>query len=323
MNKELVSIVLPIYGVENYLHKCVDSIIKQTYTNLEIILVDDGSPDNCPQICDEYKEKDNRIIVIHKENGGLSDARNAGLSVATGDYISFIDSDDYISKDFVETLMNVLLSKNADIVECGVTFVDEDNKILKTRNIQENSLELDKIDALKRLILERGVYQTVWNKLYRRKVIGEDLFPVGKLNEDEYWTYKVIEKSDKVIVIDKAMYFYLQRKASIMGNQYSIKRFDGLKAKIERYDDLKIYNELSGCLDSALMYDLLFHYQSAIHNLKGNEKKNVVNYIKASLKKAKHLNLEYVSKKYRVWFFWFRRCPYLISKIRNILGIGL
>ena len=123
----LISVIVPIYNVEKYLDRCVGSIINQTYKNLEIILVDDGSPDNCPQMCDDYAKKDSRIKVVHKENGGLSDARNAGMKVATGEYVSFIDSDDYISLDFYETLLETIVDNDSDIVECSVVKFYEDN----------------------------------------------------------------------------------------------------------------------------------------------------------------------------------------------------
>ena len=124
----LISVIVPIYNVEKYLDRCVESIINQTYKNLEIILVDDGSPDNCTQMCDDYAKKDSRIRVVHKENGGLSDARNAGMEVATGEYVSFIDSDDYISLDFYETLFQTMIDNDSDIVECSVVKFYENGK---------------------------------------------------------------------------------------------------------------------------------------------------------------------------------------------------
>ncbi len=133
MNQK-ISVIVPIYKVENYLHRCVDSIINQTYTNLEIILVDDGSPDNCPMICDKYVKKDSRIRVIHKKNGGLSDARNAGINIATGEYIGFVDSDDYISLHFYQRLMNVMKVSDSDIVECEIKKFKDNDKIYDIEN---------------------------------------------------------------------------------------------------------------------------------------------------------------------------------------------
>ena len=156
----LLSVIVPIYNVEDYLNRCVDSIINQTYKNLEIILVDDGSPDNCPQMCDDYAKKDSRIRVVHKENGGLSDARNAGMKVATGEYVSFIDSDDYISLDFYETLFQTMVDNDSDIVECSVVKFYENEKFdeysddLKVTNYET-------VDALDGLIIENPFKQHV------------------------------------------------------------------------------------------------------------------------------------------------------------------
>ena len=163
---DLISVIVPIYKVEEYLDCCIRSIINQTYSNLEIILVDDGSPDGCPEICDAWVKKDSRIKVIHKENGGLSDARNAGMVIASGEYVAFIDSDDRVESEFIQKLYNVITEHNADIAECAVSYVDENGNILRVRNSAPIT-EMGKIEALHRLVLEDGVFQTVWNKLYR------------------------------------------------------------------------------------------------------------------------------------------------------------
>ena len=212
----LISIIVPIYKVEKYLCRCVDSILNQTYVNLEIILVDDGSPDDCPQICDDYAEKDNRIKVIHKENGGLSDARNAGMEIAKGKYISFIDSDDYVSLDFFETLYNTIITENSDIVECSVVKFYENNHFdsisddFSVRNFST-------VGGLSALISETLFHQHVWNKLYKSELVLDIPFAVGKLNEDEFWTYQVFGRAKRISRINKTMYFYFQRSNSIMG----------------------------------------------------------------------------------------------------------
>ena len=132
LDKPLISVIIPIYNVENYLAKCVNSVIDQNYKNLEIILVNDGSPDNCGSICDEYAQKDNRIVVIHKKNGGLSDARNAGLKISTGDFITFVDSDDYVNKDFISTLVSLIQDFEADIaISPFIHFKDDEKKVKK------------------------------------------------------------------------------------------------------------------------------------------------------------------------------------------------
>lgn len=321
--RDLVSVIVPIYNVEEYLSRCIDSIVKQTYTNLEIILVDDGSPDNCPKICDEFADKDARIKVIHKKNGGLSDARNAGLEICTGEYISFIDSDDWVHQDFIKILYDVVCENDADIAECAVSYVDESNHILRKRGISKEYLICDNIEAIRLLICEDGVYQTVWNKLYSRKSIGELKFPFGKLNEDEFWTYKVFDKTKKIAVVNTPLYNYFQRDSSIMGNVYSIRRIDGLEAVVERWRYLKKYPELDDYLTTNLMYEFLFHYQSAIRCLDFEDKKQAVAYIKKCMKEVGKPKKYLCSFKYRVWFSLFRICPFAIASLRNLLNIGL
>ena len=135
MYKPLISIIVPIYKVEKYLKKCIQSIMNQTYLNFELILVDDGSPDDCPMICDNYAKLDNRIVVLHKQNGGLSDARNAGLDVARGEYIGFVDSDDFIANNMYEKLLSGLLAEDADMAVCNFSYVDENYRFLDKRNL--------------------------------------------------------------------------------------------------------------------------------------------------------------------------------------------
>ena len=146
---DLISVIVPIYNVEQYLDRCVKSIVEQTYTNLEIILVDDGSPDNCGAMCDSWAARDNRIKVIHKENGGLSDTRNAGLGIATGDFISFIDSDDWIESAFYEKLLTAIRESNAEVAACATNFVTEDERLIRVR--QAATGPIGRMDALRRL----------------------------------------------------------------------------------------------------------------------------------------------------------------------------
>lgn len=212
--------------------------MNQTYKNLEIILVDDGSPDRCPQMCDDYAEKDSRIKVVHKNNGGLSDARNAGMAVATGEYISFIDSDDYVSDDFFECLLNVMNKENSDIAECSVVKFYEDNRF------DEFSDDLsvktyDTQDAMSALIAENPFHQHVWNKLYKTELVKDIPYAVGKLNEDEFWTYRVFGRANKVARLNKTMYYYFQRSSSIMGVGYNIRRLDALEGKANRQNILR------------------------------------------------------------------------------------
>ena len=194
---EKISVIVPIYNVEQYLRRCIDSIINQTYKNLEIILVDDGSPDNCGQICDDYAKKDTRIKVIHKKNGGLSDARNVGLEVCTGDYISFVDSDDWIELNTYEIMMKSMNEYNADMVVSNINYVYKDK--VESKYSEDKIRCFNKEEAMKELIKDGLVQAVVWNKLYKRVVIDNLRFKVGKLNEDEFFTYKICAKAERIV----------------------------------------------------------------------------------------------------------------------------
>ena len=182
--EEKISVVIPVYKVEPYLDQCIQSVVEQTYTNLEIILVDDGSPDHCPAMCDAWSKRDNRIKVIHKENGGLSDARNAGLAIATGQYISFIDSDDWISLDMFEVLVGMLRETDAQIVECGTVLVypqSKPQKMSAPARVELSVKEYSTEEAMRHLLIEDEFSPMVWNKLYCRECVSDIRFEVGKM----------------------------------------------------------------------------------------------------------------------------------------------
>lgn len=322
---ELISVIVPIYKVEAYLDRCVQSIVNQTYTNLEIILVDDGSPDQCPQMCDTWAKKDARVRVVHKENGGLSDARNAGLSIAGGEYIAFVDSDDAVEPNYLSSLYQAMRQEKADIAECGVLLVGEDGEVLRERCCEEECLAMDRIEALRRLVLEQGVFQTVWNKLYRRSVIEGIPFEKGKYHEDEFWTYRVFEQAQRIAVIRKPLYRYLQRSASIMGDGYSLKRLDGLEARAQRMRVLQKYSELAELTRQQFVLDCMYHWQCACRYLSGEEKAYAVRRIRTLLKETEPVrwNRLTLKMKYKVWYALFRRMPKLAVSVRNRLRIGI
>lgn len=215
---ELISVIVPIYKVENYLEKCVNSIINQTYKNLEIILVDDGSPDNCPKICDDLSKKDKRIKVIHKKNGGLSDARNAGIEVAKGKYLSFIDSDDYIDSDMLEYLLTELKNNNADVSICG-KYVNYENGNEEKNNDSKEKVVMDKREALIKINSFCGFDMSTCDKLYKKYLFDDVRFPYGKKCEDFYTMYKIFDKCEEKIVYNAdAKYHYFQRAGSISRN---------------------------------------------------------------------------------------------------------
>lgn len=321
---DLISVIVPIYKVEPYLDRCVESIVAQTYENLQIILVDDGSPDRCPAMCDAWAAKDSRIQVIHKENGGLSDARNAGLAAATGEYVAFIDSDDSIAPDFIQRLFDALINSGADIAECATDYVDEAGNVLRRRNAADVSC-MGREEALRRLVLEDGVYQTVWNKLYRRDVIAGILFEKGKYNEDEFWTYRIFDRMEKLAVVREPLYYYLQRFGSIIGVGYNIRRLDGLEARYMRMIELQKYESLACLTRQNLLMDCLWHYQSASRVLEGAEKISAQERI---LKIAKAIppvpRTQQTGKlTHKIWRAMFVIWPNLTAWIRNRLGIGI
>lgn len=323
MDKYLVSAIVPVYKVEEYLNQCIESIVNQTYKNIEIILVDDGSPDNCPAICDVWCKKDKRIKVVHKKNGGLSDARNAGMRVATGEYFVFIDSDDTVSSEYIEKMMCIMQQENADIVECGVNYISEEGNLLRKRGCSVERKKYTRMEALKELVYEREIYQTVWNKLYKKSVIENINFIVGKCNEDEFWTFRVFDRAQTIVAISDVLYYYLQRKSSIMGVGYTLKRLDGLQARVQRTEYLQKYDELADFTREYIWHDYLYHYQCAIKWLHDEEQKMVTDYIEKRMKDEENIHWSESSLKYRLWFRLFRKWPFTVAKFRNCLGIGI
>lgn len=320
----LISVIVPIYNVEKYLDRCVDSIINQTYKNLEIVLVDDGSLDNCPKMCDDYAEKDSRIKVVHKENGGLSDARNAGMKVATGEYVSFIDSDDYVSLDFYETLLDTIVDNNSDIVECGVVKFYEDNSFDKNSDDLKVT-NYDTLDGLEGLINENPFKQHVWNKLYKSSIALDIPYEVGKLNEDEFWTYQIFGKAKKVTRIYKTMYYYFQRGSSIMGKGYNIKRLDALEGKMNRQAYIeKNFPTLTTKAKVDLYGSCMFAYQSVLKFMSGKDKKKAIKIIKDYKNRCKLTTDEInsVTDSSKKYYKLAKLNFYLCCKIRSVLGIG-
>ena len=218
MEEYKISVIVPVYKVEEYLNKCVDSIINQTYKNLEIILVDDGSPDSCGKICDEYAKKDNRIKVIHKENGGVSSARNIGLDVATGDYVGFVDSDDWIDIDMYELLIDISIKHNCDIARC--TYRDYiDNRFKEIKN-DGKEIILNSDEAIK-LILEPKINRGVWTTLYKCKTIKNVRFSDKyKVCEDYIFNYYAMKQAEKIVIKNISKYVYVIRDKSL-SNTYN------------------------------------------------------------------------------------------------------
>lgn len=321
MYQPLVSVIVPIYKVEEYLDRCVESIVNQTYKNLEIILVDDGSPDNCPQMCDSWAEKDSRIKVVHKKNGGLSDARNAGIPFATGEIISFIDSDDWIALNMFETMLNQMLDDNSDIVSCGVKWIKEDGTVIRDVTVSNNEV-LDTQSAMKELINDNMIKQHVWNKLYKYDLIKDILFEKGKYHEDVFWSYQIVGQAHRISVITDSLYNYVQRSNSIMGEGFSAKRLDALDANELRCKYMKI--NFPALYDNALyVYIGSCHYQLQCA-VRADQPKDVIDNIKnrTSYRKTGHPTRG-ISFKQKFWYYMFTFFPMTTCRVRNRLGKGL
>lgn len=218
-----ISVIVPVYKVEKYLHRCVDSILNQSFTDFELILVNDGSPDNCPKICDEYEKKDNRIVVIHKENGGLSDARNKGIDYAfensNSEWLTFIDSDDWIHKDYLKFLYKACIENNVDISICN--FERTECEKITDKNLTQN-FELWSSEDF--YFKKHYNFTVAWGTFYKKYLFENIRYPYGKLHEDEFTSYKLIFKIKKLAYISNDLYYYFNNENSIMNN-FSDKNF--------------------------------------------------------------------------------------------------
>ena len=238
-NSPFVSIIVPVYNVEQYLPRCVDSLINQTYQNIEIILVDDGSPDNCGKICDEYAKQDQRVKVIHKPNGGLSDARNVGIENSQGDYLMFIDSDDWIELNTCEILYNASINYEADVIVFEMKLVFDDGKIMKRHRgiISHTPSHLECMQSLIYHIFDGGIFNNACNKMFHKALFNGVSFPIGRCAEDQGTVYKVLHKAKKIYVVDELLYNYYQRSGSISFVDFSPKlACDRFYLGLERID---------------------------------------------------------------------------------------
>jgi len=316
---DLISVIIPVYKVESYLNRCIESVVNQTYKNLEIILVDDGSPDNCPQMCDEWAKKDSRISVIHKKNGGLSDARNAGMQLTTGELTAFVDSDDWIEPDFLAVLWNLMVETNADISACDYQKCYEDG------TISDSGLKpavYGRADAMSALI-DGKIDHVVWNKLYKTVAIKSVLFEKGKYHEDAFWTYQIVGKAEVYSQTDYVGYNYLQRKGSIMGDIYSEKRLDAVEALCQWQIYLESnYPELVEKGREKLAFTCLYHGQLAIRTLK--ESSVVLEYLRNVFisNKPTENYMRNMKFSHRIWMFGASLSFVSACKLRNFLRIG-
>ena len=225
----LISVIVPVYNVEQYIHRCLDSIVNQTYSNIEIVAVDDGSPDRCGEICDDYAKIDKRIIVIHKPNGGLASARNAGVNVAKGDYICFVDSDDWIEKDTLKYCVNLINTESepVDIVQYGIATVSADDEIVKNkRQVIKKLRGRDILNYLMVKSTKTDTYFSVCRCIYATHLIKDETFPEGRVNEDIAYKYRVLSKASYMIDSNQIKYFYFQATGSITTDGFKKRDLD-------------------------------------------------------------------------------------------------
>lgn len=308
--EELVSVIVPVYKVEKYLDKCISSIVNQTYKNLEIILVDDGSPDNCPQICDEWVKKDTRIKVIHKPNGGLSSARNTGLDICKGEYICFVDSDDWIEPNYVHELYTTLHQNNADMSICGISNINEQGK--EIRHITPIAKSYYSNDEKFNLIAEKSIMVVIaWNKMYKKKIWKNLRYPLNKINEDEFVLFDLINNTENGISVTfQNLYNYLNRSNSITHNSNSNGIFDALTAFKERYSKVS-----SSYLKDVVGLQILSYYIALYRRFHKNP---IIKEVRAKYKKDyKYFKRHIHGLKDKIKFFIFNFIPDLLLVIKT------
>ena len=348
----MISVIVPIYNVEEYLRRCVDSLLQQTYADLEVILVDDGSPDGCGAICDAYASQEPRVRAVHKPNGGLSDARNAGLLVAAGDEIAFVDSDDWVAPDFLAAMHDALTRTGADIVECSVVKTagdaaggaafggtaiapevpsgpeDTARAIAGAREAGAPPAPAvySAEPALRELIHDGVFHQTVWNKLYRRSVLEGILFPVGRTNEDEFWTYQAFARAARIARIELPLYYYFQRPGSIMGASFSLRRLDALDAKTERQAYIEAhFPALARDARMNLFGTCTYLAQMSLRHLKGEELAAARRKLKETytICRPEKEDLAPLSARERFWPSLARLSLFGTARLKNLLRRGL
>lgn len=263
MNEPLVSIIVPVYNVEDYLRRCLDSVLAQTYKNLEIILVNDGATDGSRAICEKYVAADKRFTLIDQENKGLSGARNTGLDAMSADYLMFLDSDDYIAPTMVEELYRALIDYDADIAACHLQYIGEDELFVPSGTGEATVFQGEE---LQHILDNTGAWTMVqWNKLFKRKIFDKLRFPLGKYHEDEFVIHREIAAANCFVLINRCLYAYVQRKSSIMGNNDIKKMLDaseGFIDRVEFFDSIGWEHARNGAYFTIINYLLIIFERS-------------------------------------------------------------
>ena len=330
-----ISIIIPIYNVEAYLGQCIETVLRQTYPELEILLIDDGSKDSSGKICDNYAEKDQRIIVIHKENGGLSDARNAGIDRATGKYLAFIDSDDYVHPQYIELLYRTITASDSDMVICGFKEVAE-QEIVEYRSIAEGAVKWKALQGREKLaqLLDNNLQTVVaWNKMYRCKLWKQLRYPKGRLQEDEFVIHHLLEQADRVCYLEETLYYYRQREKSIMSHVSLKNIWDGYDALMEREQFFIEKKEKEAYKENLInqLYYAVGHYKYVEQEYQDKEllkkfRENIGTHIHDSYVKerlGKELYFQFcLFNRNPQWYFWYIRDyhqDHLVGKVMKKL----
>lgn len=295
-----ISVIIPIYKAEKYICWCLDSVLAQTYKDFEVILVDDGSPDNCPQICDEYVKKDIRVKVIHQKNGGAAAARNTGLDNADGEYISFIDADDWLEPNMLEKLVGIAEQNQADIVKCGFNDVSANKIDICTFKEQKTYTCQQQGDLLKRGCHGGILWSAFWNGIYRKDIIGNSRIPTGFINEDNYFNPMMVYNAQKVIVIPDVLYNYRELADSVSAT--GIKRpFDRGIAYIHLITDLQKKNFTFKKFDERLASEY-YHYicKRNVYVRPQCLNKKLMAFLKKNLSVRRYLLLRYAMFRYGI-----------------------
>lgn len=319
----IISIIVPVYNVEEYLQRCIDSILNQRFKDFELILINDGSTDNSLKICKEYSLSDSRVKVINKENGGLSSARNAGINIAKGKYIGFVDSDDWINEEMYQTLYNLLQEYDCDIAECCYKKVYDEKIIEKQKKRYEISI-LSNIKILESMYVNNFAGSTISvNKLYKSSLFKNIRFPEGKLNEDQFTTYKIYFNSRKVVSINREMYYYYQSGNSITRSEFSIKKLDA----IEAIESSKRFFEENNLYDLVLWNDTLYSFVLIkyyfILESNGKEFNEIKNKLKIKFNDnyKSFINNPYIGKKSKFLLIMFNISPKLYKIMREVCAV--
>ena len=314
--EDLISVVIPIYNVEKCLEKCVNSVIKQTYKNIEIFLIDDGSKDKSGKMCDDLAKKDDRIRVFHKKNGGLSDARNYGTERANGKYIVFIDSDDFVDSKYLEYLYNLITTNNADISVCNYFFYYGDTKKNEKRIMfSDSEIVLEKNDAIEKLLEDTLINSFAWNKMYKKSLFDKIKYPKDRIMEDVGTTYKLFFYANRIVVGDSPMYYYYQREESILHKKNAKFYKDYFDLTNKRYKDImKWYPDMN------INYSKMMYYLLAFYCVKDNEfeeylrEQNIRDKIKSLkiLMDERKMKLGY---KLAIKYYLFKITPHVYKRI--------